>query len=230
MRDGPDIARIAALLGDPARTHMLSALMGGVALTAGEMAREAGVTPQTASWHLAQLADGGLLRPRRQGRCVYYALAGAEIADLMEQLAGVAAAAGHHRARPGPRDPAMRRARVCYDHLAGQLGVTLLDGLLARGVIEDRDGALSLAPNGARFVEDLGVDIAALEAGRRPVCRACLDWSERRNHLGGALGKALLDRIFAEGWARRMEGGRALAFTAAGLVAFERTMGQRAAA
>ena len=135
-----------------------------------------------------------------------------------------------HRKRHGPRDPAMRRARTCYDHMAGELGVALLDGLLARGVIEDRDGALSLAPNGVRFVEDLGVDVPALEAGRRPVCKACLDWSERRSHLGGALGKALLDRILAEGWARRMEGGRALVFTPAGLAAFERTFGLKAAA
>jgi DNA-binding transcriptional ArsR family regulator len=230
MRDGPDIARVGALLGDPARTHMLTALMGGVALTAGELAREAGVTPQTASWHLAQLADGGLVQPRKQGRCVYYALAGAEIADLMEQLAGIAAAAGHRRTRPGPRDPALRRARVCYDHLAGELGVALLDDLLTRGAIEDRAGALSLAPRGFRFVEELGIDVAALGAGRRPVCKACLDWSQRRSHLGGALGKALLDRILAEGWARRMEGARALVFTPAGLAAFERTFGPKAAA
>jgi DNA-binding transcriptional ArsR family regulator len=223
MPDGPDIARIGALLGDPARTHMLTALMGGVALAAGELAREASVTPQTASWHLAQLADGGLVRPRKQGRCVYYALAGAEVADLMEQLAGVAASAGHRRTRPGPRDPAMRRARVCYDHLAGELGVAQLDGLLARGTIEDRGGALSLTPHGGRFFEDLGVDVASLGAGRRPVCKACLDWSERRSHLGGALGKALLDRILAEGWARRVEGARALVFTPAGLATFERT-------
>ena len=230
MRDGPDIVRVGALLGDPTRTHMLTALMGGVALTAGELAREAGVTAQTASWHLAQLADVGLVLSRKQGRCVYYALAGAEVADLMEQLAGVAATAGHRRTRPGPRDPAMRRARVCYDHLAGELGVALLDGLLSRGAIDDRGGALCLTPRGGRFVEDLGVDVAALSAGRRAVCKACLDWSERRSHLGGALGRALLDRILAEGWARRVPGARTLAFTAAGLAAFERTYGLKAAA
>jgi DNA-binding transcriptional ArsR family regulator len=230
MPDGPDIARIGALLGDPARTHMLTALMGGVALTAGELAREAGVTPQTASWHLAQLADGGLVRPRKQGRCVYYALTGAEIADLMEQLAGVAAAAGHRRTRPGPRDPAMRRARVCYDHLAGELGVALLDGLLAGGAIEDRAGSLILTGGGVRLVENLGMDVTALGASRRPVCKACLDWSERRSHLGGALGKALLDHIVAEGWARRMQGARALVFTAAGVAAFNRTFTLKAAA
>jgi DNA-binding transcriptional ArsR family regulator len=229
MRDGPDITRIGALIGDPARLHMLSALMGGVALTAGELAREADVTPQTASWHLAQLAAGGLARPRKQGRCVYYELADPEAAELMERLAGLATRAGHRRTRPGPRDPAMRRARVCYDHLAGELGVAMLDGLVARGAIEDRGGALSLTEAGARLVGEIGVDPAALARARRPVCRACLDWSERRSHLGGALGKALLDRIFAQGWATRLAGGGAVAFSAPGLAAFERAFGFRAA-
>jgi len=225
MRDGPDIARIGALLGDPARTHMLTALMGGVALTAGELAREAGVSAQTGSWHLAQLADGGLVQPRKQGRCVYYALAGEAVADLMEQLAGLAVSCGHRRTRPGPRDPAMRRARVCYDHLAGELGVALLDGLVARGAIEDRGGALSLTESGFGFARAFGVAEDALKGGRRPVCRACLDWSERRSHLGGALGKALLERIYAEGWARRLPGGRVVAFNAPGLAAFGRAFG-----
>src|SRR5580698_11062744 len=177
MRDGPDIARIAALLGDPARTHMLTALMSGQALTAGELAREACVTPQTASSHLAKLAGGGLIAARKQGRCVYYALASEAVAELMEQLAGLAAAAGHRRTRPGPRDPAMRRARVCYDHLAGELGVAMLDGLMARGVIEDRGGALSLSQGGQAFVRSFGVSGDAMRTGRRPVCKACLDWS-----------------------------------------------------
>ncbi|HEY1750459.1 MAG TPA: helix-turn-helix domain-containing protein [Caulobacteraceae bacterium] len=223
MRDGPDIARIAALLGDPARTHMLTALMGGQALTAGELAREACVTPQTASSHLARLAEGGLIAPRRQGRCVYYALTGPRVAELMEQLAGLAAAAGHRRTRPGPRDPALRRARVCYDHLAGELGVAMLDGLVARGAIEDRGGALSLTGAGAGLARAFGVADEALAGGRRPVCKACLDWSERRSHLAGSLGQALLAQILARGWARRVEGCRAVAFTAPGLAAFEKT-------
>jgi len=228
MRDGPDLTRLGALLGDPARLHMLTALMGGVALTGGELAREAAITPQTGSWHLAQLADGGLVRPRRQGRCVYYELADAQVAELVEQMAGVAAAAGHRRTRPGPRDPQMRRARVCYDHLAGELGVGLLDGLVARRLVEDRDGALSLTPSGGRFVEDFGVDMPALAGGRRPVCKACLDWSERRSHLGGALGRALLARMLESGWARRIEGGRALLFTPTGSAAFEAAFGAAA--
>ena len=223
MRDGPDIARIGALLGDPARTHMLTALMSGQALTAGELAREAGITAQTASSHLARLAGGGLITPRKQGRCVYFALASREVAELMESLAGLAASAGHRRTRPGPRDPAMRRARVCYDHLAGELGVAMLDGLTAGGVIEDRGGSLSLGEGGVAFVRSFGVAAEALRGGRRPVCKACLDWSERRSHLAGSLGAAMLQAIYAKGWARRLDGGRVVAFNAGGLAAFERT-------
>ncbi|HLI67655.1 MAG TPA: metalloregulator ArsR/SmtB family transcription factor [Caulobacteraceae bacterium] len=231
MRDGPDIARIGALLGDTARTHMLTALMSGQALTAGELAREAQVTPQTASSHLAKLADGGLVAPRRQGRFIYYALANREVAELMEQLAGVAAAAGHRRTRPGPRDAAMRFARVCYDHLAGEAGVALLDGLKGRGVIEDRSGALSLTASGADFVRAFGVPAESLApGGRRPVCKACLDWSERRDHLAGSLGRALLAEIYARGWARRLDGGRVVAFSGPGFAAFRRTFQLAAAA
>ncbi|HUZ14006.1 MAG TPA: metalloregulator ArsR/SmtB family transcription factor [Caulobacteraceae bacterium] len=224
MREGPDIARIGALVGDPARTHMLTALCAGQALTAGELAREAGVTPQTASSHLAKLVQGALVRPRRQGRCIYYALASDEVAELLEAITGIAEAAGCRRTRPGPRDAAMRRARICYDHMAGDLGVAMLESLIRRGVIEDRAGALSLGGAGAGFAGDFGIDTGALAAGRRPLCRACLDWSVRRNHLAGSLGKALLDQILARGWARRAPGGRALAFSAAGLCAFESTL------
>ena len=225
MREGPDIARVGALLGDPARTHMLSALMSGQALTAGELAREAGITAQTATSHLAKLAEGGLITARRQGRCVYFRLANRDVAELMESLAGLASAAGHRRTRPGPRDAAMRRARVCYDHLAGELGVAMLDGLVARGLIEDRGGALSLSDDGTGFVRAFGVAEDAVGGGRRPVCRACLDWSERRSHLAGSLGKAMLDQVFAKGWARRVDGARVVAFSAVGLAAFERAFG-----
>lgn len=223
MKLGPDITRIAALLGDPARANMLSALMGGQALTAGELAREAGVTPQTASAHLAKLEAGGLLTRRRQGRHNYVALAGHEVAPVMEQLAVLADRAGHRRTRPGPRDPALRRARVCYDHLAGDAGVAMLDALVAQGRIDDAEGALTLTDAGRAFARDFGVALA--DASRRPLCKACLDWSVRRSHLAGVLGAGLLDRIYALGWARRLDGTRVVAFSAPGLHAFERTFG-----
>ena len=217
MKQGLDIARVAAVLGDPARANMAVALMGGTALTAGELAAEAGVTPQTASSHLARLTEGGLVTARRQGRHAYFALSGPEVAELLEALMGLGGSAPP-KARPGPREPALRKARVCYDHLAGELGVTLLDSLVARRLIVDHDGALELTADGTAAMRAFGVEPA--RRGRRPLCRACLDWSERRSHLAGSLGAAILERIYAQGWARRLEGSRVVAFSAPGLAAF----------
>ncbi len=220
MKEGPDIARIAALIGDPARANMLTALMHGGALTASELGREAGVTAQTASGHLARLKEGGLLFVAHQGRHRYYRLSGPEIAQAIESLMGLAARTGHLRVRPGPKDARLRRARTCYDHLAGELGVELFDRLAARGFVEGGEKNLRLTPAGRGFVCEFGVDLAALEQARRPVCRACLDWSERRLHMGGGLGAALLDRFVSLGWARRDKGSRAVAFSQSGAQAF----------
>ncbi|MEJ1967187.1 MAG: winged helix-turn-helix domain-containing protein [Rhizomicrobium sp.] len=225
MKAGPDIAPVAALIGDPARANMLSALLDGRALTAGELAREAGVTAQTASSHLAKLSQGGLVTPRRQGRHAYFALAGADVAALLESLMSLAARTGHSRTRPGPAEPALRRARVCYDHLAGDLGVALFDGLVARRLLLRQGAGLALSRRGADFMRAFGIGLDAASAARRPLCKDCLDWSARRSHLAGALGAALLARIFALGWARREPGSRAVAFTPPGLRAFERTFG-----
>ena len=225
MKVGPDIARIASLLGDPARANMMTALLGGVSLTAGELAREAGVTAQTASSHLAKLSEGGLVTVRKQGRHAYFALSGEDVAGVLEKLMGLAARAGHSRVRPGPREPALRRARVCYDHLAGDLGVGMLEGLVARGVIADREGSLSLTAAGEGFLRSFGVEPDGLAQGRRPMCKACLDWSVRRSHLAGAVGRALLERIYARGWAHRVEGTRVVAFSAPGLRAFGEAFG-----
>lgn len=222
MKVGPDIALVASLLGDPARANMLTALTAGQALTAGELAREAGVTAQTASGHLARLERGGLVTVKRQGRHAYFALSGPDVAAVLESLMGLAARTGHARTRPGPKEPALRRARVCYDHLAGDLGVAMLDGLIASGRIAGGED-LVLTPQGVSFVEGFGIAPASLSTGRRPVCKRCLDWSVRRSHLAGALGKALLERIYALGWARRVEGSRIVSFTPAGLKAFEAT-------
>ena len=222
MKSGPDIAPVAALLGDPARANMLTALLGGEALTAGELAREAGVTAQTASSHLARLTAGGLVAPRRQGRHVYYALAGADVAALLEKLMNLAERTGHRRTRTGPAEPALRRARVCYDHLAGELGVALFDGLMAKRILLRREGKIVLSHKGEELLERLGVDLAAARLARRALCKDCLDWSVRRSHLAGSLGAALLDRFYALGWARREKLSRAVRFTPPGLKAFER--------
>lgn len=225
MRHGPDIAPIAALIGDPARSAMLMALMDGRALTAGELAREAGVTAQTASGHLTKMEDARLVQRRRQGRHRYVALASDEVGRMLEAMMGVAAASGRSRTRTGPKEPALREARVCYDHLAGRHAVALLRGLQARGgVAEDGDG-LTLTDAGAALFEAFGIDIATLRRARRPVCRGCLDWSERRFHLGGGLGAALFAAITARGWAAREDGGRAVRFSSHGLTQFRETFG-----
>jgi DNA-binding transcriptional ArsR family regulator len=224
MLDGPDLSHIATLVGDPARANMLSALMGGIALTASELALEAGVTPPTASSHLARLVEGGLLTVASQGRHRYYALSGTEVASMLESIAGVAASVGPQRTRPGPRDSAMREARVCYDHLAGERGVAMLDSFTRRGFVAGENGTMRMTGSGAAFFADLGIDVQALEKARRPVCHACLDWSVRRSHLAGALGAALLDKILDEKWARREPGSRVMRFSPPGRRAFEATL------
>jgi len=205
MKDGPDIARIGALMGDPARANMLGALLSGKALTATELATEAGITGQTASSHLKKLMEGGLLTQAKQGRHRYFTLAGPEVGTVLEAVMGLAARKGHLRTRTGPKDPAMRAARVCYDHLAGDMAVQIYDSLQTRdflAVSSDKDG-FGLTEAGASFVREIGIDLDALTANRRPLCRVCLDWSERRNHLAGSLGAALLNRFEDQGWLRR---------------------------
>jgi DNA-binding transcriptional ArsR family regulator len=224
MKDGPNIAAIAALLGDPARANMLTALMHGQALTATELAQEAGVVLSTASGHLGKLQEASLVDIEKQGRHRYFRLSGADVASVLEGLMGVAARTGHLRVRTGPRDPELRRARVCYDHLAGDAAVRMYDRLQAAGMIAAAGGVLRLTKAGERFFSALGVDLDAAANGRRPLCRACLDWSERRHHLAGALGAALLDYIYDRGWAKRVPNSRVVTFTKAGTARFDGMM------
>jgi len=215
MKDGPMIARVAALIGDPARANMLTALTDGRALTASELGHAAGVAPPTASGHLAQLVAGGLVTVEKQGRHRYHRLADADVAQTIEGLMGLAERTGAPRIRTGPREPALRRARICYDHLAGERGVALLAGARGAGFLAG-EGDMAVTDAGRHAFARFGVDLAALARGRRPLCRRCLDWSERQSHLGGALGAAVLARLLDQGWARR-EAGRVLTITPAGL-------------
>ncbi|MEM7508156.1 MAG: winged helix-turn-helix domain-containing protein [Pseudomonadota bacterium] len=225
MKDGPDIARVANLIGDPGRANMLSALMSGKALTATELAQEAGIAPSTASSHLAKLEAGHLVKPSRQGRHRYYALAGADVAEVLEALMGLAASTGQTRLRTGPREPELREARICYDHLAGERGVALLDTLLARGHLELRDEDLTITPSGSAFFEEMGLDLVELRRKRRHLCRTCLDWSQRRMHLGGALGAAILSDVTGRGWAKRRADSRVIQFSPSGAHAFDKAFG-----
>src|SRR5258707_1609421 len=152
MKAGPDIAMVAALVGDPARSNMLTALMTGRALTASELAHQAGVTPQTASSHLSKLEAGGLIEPEKQGRHRYFRLTGPDVAGVLEGLAGLAARAGHMRVRTGPKDPAPRPARICYDHLARDLGGQMLDSMKNQRLLRQRKQDIELNAEGERFL------------------------------------------------------------------------------
>lgn len=212
----PSIAEVAALVGNPARANMLTALLDGRALTAGELAHAAGVSPQTTSGHLAKLAEARLLLLSKQGRHAYYRLASPLIGRMLEGIMAVAAD-GPPRYRPRSRgDEALRTARTCYDHLAGRLGVALADTLSARGQVEMGEDGGEVTEDGVAFLTDFGLPITDLRNGRRTFCRPCLDWSERRPHLAGALGAALTDRLFTLGWIIRQRDTRAVLIPAKG--------------
>lgn len=216
MKEGPDISRIAALIGDPARANILTALMAGKALTATELAGEAGVTVQTASAHLAKLEAAEMIACRKSGRHKYFTLGGDDVGHALEALMGLAAGAGHLRTRTGPKDAALREARVCYNHLAGTKGIALYQGLLAQSVVEERGEDVVLTASGGAFLTEFGIDFAALEKSKTPLCRSCLDWSARQTHLAGSVGRALLARMIELDWAGRVEGTRVVRFTPKG--------------
>ncbi len=219
------IATIAALIGDPARANILSALMGGQALTAGELSWHAGVGAPTTSGHLAKLTEAGLLEVERQGRHRYYRLASHDIAQAMESLMAVATAGPRRHRPPGPKDEALRAARTCYDHLAGRLGTALADRLNELGLVILGDGGALVTEEGRGFLDGLGLRFPESGESRRPLCRACLDWSERRPHLAGRLGAALLTCSLERGWIVRIPDSRAVTITDAGSKGFAMVFG-----
>jgi DNA-binding transcriptional ArsR family regulator len=222
MKEYPGIARLGALIGDPARANMLTALIDGKALTPSELAAVAGVTLPTTSAHLSKLIDGGLVAQRKQGRHRYVTLADQNVAALLERMLGLAAEKGHVRVHTGPKDPALRKARVCYNHLAGELAVQMYDSMCAHGLLTEQSGESTLTKDGEQRIIALGVDVAPLVSKRRPLCKPCLDWSARRSHLAGALGSALLNRFYELRWASREHGTRVVHFTKQGESAFRR--------
>jgi DNA-binding transcriptional ArsR family regulator len=216
MTPAPQIAEVAALVGDPARANILCALLGGRAVTAAELAGAAHVSPQTASEHLAKLTAARLLLVAKQGRHRYYRLAGPHVGQMLESIMNVALT-GPPRFQPRSKvDDTMRRARTCYDHLAGVLGVAIADRLVDRAFVVLGDEAGEVTADGAAFLAELGVDLAAARTRRRVFCRPCLDWTERRPHIGGAVGAAIACRCFELKWIERVGGSRAVAVTAAG--------------
>lgn len=217
--NGPHLAGVADLIGDPARANMLQALMDGRALTAKELAWLAGVAPQTASGHLAKLLQGGLLAMTAQGRHRYYRLAGPEVAAALEGLMVLSgAAAPPPRRLPSRVGADLSRARTCYDHFAGRLGVAIHDALLAEGHLQPAPGGYALSGSGEAVFRALGVEQGAGRS-RRAALRPCLDWSERKPHLAGELAAALACRCFETGWVTRRKDSRAVDLTQAGRVA-----------
>jgi DNA-binding transcriptional ArsR family regulator len=228
MKDGPNIARIAALLGDPARADVLTALMADRSLTATELAAIAGVTKQTMSAHLSKLLDAALVAVDQQGRHRYFRLSNEDVASLLESLMGVAFRTGAVRLLSSPREPALRRARICYDHLAGEMGVLAHESLLHRGSFDISDGELRLTGAGEEWFRRLGIDTEAAARQHRTFCRPCMDWSERRHHLAGSLGAALLSRFLDLKWAARDKHSRVIKFTPNGERAFQKLFGTAA--
>jgi len=216
MSNYPDLAAVASLIADPARASMLSALLGNIALPAGELARLARITPQTASAHLAKLVEGNLLSVTALGRHRYFRLRDRSVAQVLESLALLAAPARVTSLNDSLERKAIHRARTCYDHLAGALGVGLTQALMDNGFVEDHGDAYEVTQAGETWFHSFGIDCSELQQKRRAFARfarSCLDWSERKPHLAGALGAAVLRRLLDLKWLLRVRGSRAVKVT-----------------
>ena len=214
------IAAVASLIGDTTRANMLCALMGGQVLTAGELSRQAGVTQQTASGHLAKMVDAKLLTAVKQGRHRYYRLASPQVAQGIDALMTIAADGPPRHHPTGPRERDVRIARSCYDHIAGKLGVALADSLSDTGRIILSDEGAVVTSKGEDFLRSFGIELQDDSRSKRPLCRTCLDWSERRYHIAGRVGQALMDRTLELGWLARRNDSRALRITPSGAQGF----------
>jgi DNA-binding transcriptional ArsR family regulator len=223
------VAEIGAIVGDPARANMLEALMDRRALTAKELAMRAGISPQTASGHLSKMITAGLITMEQHGRHHYHSLASAEIARMLEGMQQVASTQNMKHAgrtiHTGPRDAAIRLARGCYDHMAGHLAVSISEAMVQQGQIEFEGDGGKVTEAGKIFLENFGIDLAVAAHARRVFCRPCLDWSERRFHLAGAVGAALLQQSLDLKWLKRQESTRALTITRAGQEGFRKAFG-----
>jgi DNA-binding transcriptional ArsR family regulator len=230
---GPDFAPVAALMADPTRAIMLNALFAGRPLAAGELGRMAGVSPATASSHLAKLLDAGMVTVTVQGRHRYYELGGHEIAAVIEAISRISPPTPVRNLRQSREAAALDEARTCYDHLAGRAGVALLDALLASGILEEQKAENQarsrtgggdptsatdyvVTGGGARALGTFGINVSDLRRSRRHFAGSCLDWTQRRRHLNGALGAAVTNRLFELGWIERGQRRRSIRVTEAG--------------
>lgn len=225
MNEGDvDIATVAGLLADRTRASMLAALGGGVALPAGELARAAGVSAGTASVHLSKLSSAGWLTVEQHGRHRYYRIDRPDVLSVVESMAKVAPVVPVKSLRGARISKALRLARTCYDHMAGAVGVAVFEGLRNQGAIQPREGNWQVNRD-ARVFAEAGLVLPERTIGRRPYVRPCLDWSERRHHLAGVVGAALLRHVLDQGWCERATGNRSLTVTEEGWAALDRILG-----
>lgn len=225
MSQEPDLATIATLVGEPSRAQILLALMGGEALPASELAYRAGITPQTASSHLSKLLDGGLVKMMKNGRHRYYALKSHQVATTLESLQLIAPMQKNITRRQSKISPELCYARTCYDHLAGQLGVAVTDALVSKGYLTVEDDTYQVTSDGTDWFASIDIDLSALRKKRRKFAFTCLDWSERKFHIGGSLGAAIADTFIDTGWIKRHAQNRSLTITYTGHVQLRKQLG-----
>lgn len=218
-----NVALIASMVSDASRSAILNALMDGRFHAAGELARMAGIQPQTASFHLAKMVDAGLIAVEKQGRHRYYGIRNPEVAQVMESLLSIAPPVKIKSLRQSAEEQTLRKARTCYDHLAGNLGVSLTQSLVREGILLEGENGFEVTKNGEAFFENFQIDLNRVKRKRRSFSHKCLDWSERRHHLAGALGHALLDRLLELNWVQRLPNTRAVKITPQGKVGLKET-------
>ncbi|MEC0331809.1 winged helix-turn-helix domain-containing protein [Paenibacillus macerans] len=218
-----NVALIASMVSDASRSAILNALMDGRFHAAGELARMAGIQPQTASFHLAKMVDAGLIAVEKQGRHRYYGIRNPEVAQVMESLLSIAPPVKIKSLRQSAEEQTLRKARTCYDHLAGNLGVSLTQSLVREGILLEGENGFEVTKNGEAFFENFQIDLNRVKRKRRSFSHKCLDWSERRHHLAGALGHALLDRLLGLNWVQRLPNTRAVKITPQGKAGLKET-------
>jgi DNA-binding transcriptional ArsR family regulator len=216
MDPDADLAALGRLLGDPNRAQILRILIGGTPQSGSALAAATGISRSLASAHLKKLTAGGLVRAERSGRQQLYSIAAQQVAEALEALLLLAPAIPVQSLREASRRRSLRWARMCYDHLAGVVGVAVTEALAGQDAIVERDGAWVVGPRGARVFADLGIDVEAVPHRTRPLLRPCMDWTERRHHLAGGIGAALAAEITGRGWMRRVDGSRIVTITPAG--------------
>ncbi|EFU40695.1 putative transcriptional regulator, ArsR family protein [Paenibacillus vortex V453] len=216
MNPNPNISQIASLVSDASRAAILTALLDGRYHPAGELAHMANIKPQTASFHLSKMVTANLVTVEKQGRHRYYGIANQEVARIMETLLSISPPVEIRSLNQALEHKAIRHARTCYDHLAGSLGIQLTDSLLSAGVLSDVGDQFTVTEKGVAFFQTFQIDLERVKKKRRSFTHRCLDWSERRHHLAGALGHALLERLLELAWIQRMPKTRAISITPEG--------------